>query len=234
LVHDFNNILMVIQSNAALLRNTLNSTEAANDRVDAIGLAVQQAASVCRQLLAFCKGSAQMAVTLDLGALVANMLPLLQQVAGPQTRIDHLRAPELVQVCADRAQLEQVVMNLVLNAKDSLGECGHIVIETRSIGREEAASELNVTLSRRAFGALFVTDDGCGMDSETQARIFEDFFSTKAQGTGLGLPIVFGAVQGAGGAIAVDSAPGRGSCFRIYLPTSPGVANGEPVPAYGH
>jgi two-component system cell cycle sensor histidine kinase/response regulator CckA len=223
LVHDFNNMLMVIQSNAALLRNALDNHEPTNGRVEAIGLAVQQGAAVCRQLLSFCKGSANQAVVLELGALVAGMLPLLKQVGGPRTSVEHIRGEGPVYVCADGAQLEQVVMNLVLNAKDSVGADGHIVIETRGIGRDQAALERNVSLPKGTFGALFVSDDGCGMDAATQARIFEDFFSTKAQGTGLGLPIVFGAVHGAGGAIAVDSAPGQGSCFRIYLPTSPAM-----------
>jgi signal transduction histidine kinase len=234
LVHDFNNMLMVIQSNAAMLRHALDNHEPTAERVEAIGLAVQQGAAVCRQLLTFCKGTAERSVVLDLSALVAGMLPLLKQVVGPRASLDHLRAAEPVPVCADRAQLEQVVMNLVLNAKDSLGEHGHIVIETRSIGSEEAPAELNVRLSKRAFGALFVSDDGCGMDSATQARIFEDFFSTKEHGTGLGLPIVFGAVQGAGGAIAVDSALGQGTCFRIYLPASLDATEAESAPAYGH
>jgi signal transduction histidine kinase len=111
-------------------------------------------------------------------------------------------------------------MNLVLNANESLGDSGHIVIETRRIARDQAEAEPDITLRDHAYGELIISDDGCGMDASTQAHIFDAFYTTKEQGTGLGLSIVCEAVRDAGGKLAVDSTVGVGSRFRVYLPTS--------------
>jgi len=237
LVHDFKNILMVIQGNAAILQSRLERTAPTTARIGAIDLAVQEGVGVCRQLLAFCKGNAYNAATLDLDVLVAELLPLLERAAGSEIRVKHRRSLEPVYVCADRAQLTQVVMNLVLNANESLGEAGHIVIETRTVAKDEAEAEPDIALRNHAYGELIVSDDGCGMDASTQAHIFDEFFTTKEQGTGLGLSIVCGAIRDAGGKLAVDSTVGMGSRFRVYLPTSSiaaaAVPSSDPVLASG-
>jgi signal transduction histidine kinase len=231
LVHDFKNILMVIQGNAALLQHPPDRSLPTTARLSAIDLAVQEGVRVCRQLLAFCKGNPYEVATLDLDVVVAELLPLLERAAGSEIRVDHRRSVEPVYVCADRAQLTQVVMNLVLNANESLGDSGHIVIETRSVGRDAAEAEPDISLRNREYGELIVSDDGCGMDASTQAHIFDEFFTTKEHGTGLGLSIVCGAIRDAGGKLAVDSAVGVGSRFRVYLPTSSLAAAVEAVPS---
>jgi signal transduction histidine kinase len=222
LLHDFKNLLMVIQCNASLLRQVNASDRDTSERIDAISVAVQRGNTLCHQILAFGKGDHPPALTLDLNGVVASMLPLLARVVQPSTTLVHVPGAEPVYVHAERAQLEHVIINLVLNAEDSVGTSGHIAIETRNIVETRAPAEPDVCLPCRPFGALFVTDDGCGMDAATQSHIFDDYFSTKLHGTGLGLSMVADAVQRAGGAIAVDSAVGRGSRFRIYLPTRPG------------
>jgi signal transduction histidine kinase len=229
LVHDFKNLLMVIQCNASLLRHAQEqeSERHSGERIDAINLAAQRGNTLCRQILAFCKGDQPPAGTLDLHGVVASMLPLLERIVQPPTAVVHVPSAEPVYVHAERAELEHVIINLVLNAEDSLGSSGHIAIETHNIVETCAAAEPDVHLPRRAFGALFVSDDGCGMDAATQSHIFDDFFSTKLNGTGMGLSMVIGAVQRAGGAIAVDSEVGRGSRFRVYLPTTPGYETAE-------
>jgi two-component system cell cycle sensor histidine kinase/response regulator CckA len=220
LVHDFNNLLTVIQNNAAVLRKSVERQQSATERVDAIDASVQRGVTLCRQIVSYCKAGAAPVVTFDLNVLVVNMLSLLERVVQDTTHVVYLRGAESVYVCAEHAQLEQVIVNLVLNAEDSLDSGGHIMIETRNVSAEQAPFEPDVILPRRAFGALFVTDDGCGMDAVTQSHIFEEFFSTKQHGTGLGLSIVSNVVHEAGGAIAVDSDLGRGSRFRIYLPAT--------------
>jgi two-component system, cell cycle sensor histidine kinase and response regulator CckA len=224
LVHDFKNLLMVIQCNASLLRQSQEEAgkRHSDERIDAINVAAQRGNTLCRQILAFCKGDQPPAVTLDLRGVVASMLPLLERIVQPPTAVVQVPSAEPVYVYAKRSELEHVIINLVLNAEDSLDSSGHIAIETHNILDTRAGAEPDVCLPQRAFGALFVTDDGCGMDAATQSHIFDDFFSTKLHGTGLGLSMVVGAVQRAGGAIAVDSELGRGSRFRIYIPATPG------------
>jgi len=218
LVHDFKNLLMVIQNYATAVQKRHARDLRTSENVAAIAAAVQRGTKLCHQCLTLYRGSASAVAMFDLNVMVADMLPLLARLVPPTTGVMHLCSTDPVRAYGDIERLEQVIINLVINANDSLAEGGKVVIETRNIVRESADSEPDVSLPKRAFAGLFVTDDGCGMDIATRSKIFDEFFSTKTSGTGLGLAIVRDTVCGAGGAIAVDSELGQGSRFRVYLP----------------
>jgi two-component system cell cycle sensor histidine kinase/response regulator CckA len=228
--HEFNNLLTVILGHAQLLEG-----ERLRDERRAIVHAAEGAAELTRQLLSFSRQAVRAPVVLDLDGTVANVAKLAVTVVGRQIQIITERAEQPCWVRADANQIQQVLLNLALNAKDAMPAGG--VLRMRAYQQRldpEWSSRLPGTRPG-PYVIVEVVDSGVGMDEATKARIFEPFFTTKAagKGTGLGLAIVYGAVRQSGGAIEVESAPGRGTTFRIFLPADEGLpaAFDEPGPA---
>ncbi len=207
IAHDFNNLLTAILSNAELAMAGLPPTVPARSDVEEIARAARRAGELTRKLLTFSRKQVLQVRPLDLNAIVLESQPLLRRLLGETITLDIVLHPTLDAVRADPSQLELVLVNLVVNARDAMPAGGMLTIET-------APLEGSVTLA--------VRDTGVGMDPDTQAHIFEPFFTTKAvgQGTGLGLAMVYGVVTQSGGTIHVDSAPGCGSSFRLVFPRS--------------
>lgn len=213
--HDFNNLLTVIAGFASLVRSDLPEGETA-EAVDEISSAAMRAANLTRQLLAFSRKQVLQARLLDLNEIVRGMEELLRRLIGENIALVTVLSRKLHKVKADRGQIEQVILNLAVNARDAMPEGGRLVIETRNAHSAPAG----VAARSGPFAVLTVSDTGHGMDEETAAHIFEPFFSTKelGKGTGLGLATVYGIVEQSGGALSVESRPGQGAVFRVYLP----------------
>ncbi len=233
IAHDFNNLLGVILGYAELLRQELPASGVLHEGVEEILLAADRAGRLTRQILAFGRKQVLQPQVVDLNAVIADMKRMLPRLLGEQIRFSTHQAPELDTVVADVSQLEQVIMNLVLNARDAMPAGGSIHIATEN--REVTALETRrlSPIPPGAYVLLSVTDTGSGMDAATQARIFEPFFTTKAigQGSGLGLATVDGIVGQSGGFVAVESTIGRGSTFGVYLPRAEVPLSPQRAPA---
>ncbi|HEX6066975.1 MAG TPA: ATP-binding protein, partial [Longimicrobiales bacterium] len=217
--HDFNNLLTVIRGNGELLLDDLPEASPARDDVEQINLAAERASALTRQLLAFSRKQVVHPRPLDLNVLLRDIEKMLQRLIGEDLTIATLPSAEPARIVADPTQIEQVLMNLVVNARDAMPRGGSITIETRIIDVDDVPQ--SPVRSTTGHGVLLiVSDNGIGMDAETVSRIFEPFFTTKdpGKGTGLGLSTVYGIVQQAGGHIVCDSHAGAGTTFRIYLP----------------
>jgi signal transduction histidine kinase len=216
--HDFNNLLTAIIGYADLLRQRFAHDPAARQPAELIRQAGDQAAGLTRQLLAFSRKQLLQPKVIDLNTVVGNLHRLLQRIIGEHIEI--VTAPEAAPACvkADPGQIEQVVVNLGVNARDAMPRGGRLTIRTVNV--EIGAAGRPDDLPAGSYVALEVTDTGEGMDAETQARIFEPFFTTKGpgKGTGLGLATVYGIVRQSHGGIVVESEKGRGTTFRILLP----------------
>lgn len=212
--HDFNNILTVITAYSDLLRDTLDPADERRADVDEIRKAADRATALTGQLLAFSRRQVIEPRVLDLNQVVTEMQKMLRRLVREDVDLQIVLEPRLGRVRADAGQLEQVLMNLAVNARDAMPEGGTITIETRNAPR-------NLDDGVNGSVLLLVKDTGTGMDFETQAHLFEPFFTTKevGMGTGLGLATVYGIVKQSGGSIDVSSAPGTGSTFCISLPT---------------
>jgi len=221
IAHDFNNVLTGISGFAELARSGVERGELPSEELDEISAGAARAAGLTRQLLAFSRKQILREETVDLNEIVREADGLLMRVIGEDAQLEHVLRAEPVHVTADRTQLEQVIMNLVVNARDSMPDGGRITVE---VGEVDVAADHSLDLRPGRFALLAVTDTGQGMDAETAARIFEPFFTTKSDGTGLGLATVHGIVTQTGGTIWVYSEPGRGTTFKIYLPLSEHVA----------
>lgn len=229
IAHDFNNLLGAIMGNLDLLHREIPSTSVLHRRVLAARKASQRAADLCRQLLTYTGKSHQTRVALDLNALVREVGTILEVAVTKKTSLELALEPDLPMIQGDPGELHQVILNLVLNAAEALeGSPGTITLATglRSCDR----SFLDLTWGREAlpegsYVFFKVTDQGPGMSPETLQRIFDPFFSTRFPGRGLGLPTVLGIVRSLGGAILVDSCPGRGSRFTVLLPPAPPTAS---------
>jgi signal transduction histidine kinase len=219
--HDFNNLITVICSNADLALGSLPEEHAARDCLVDIGHAAERAGALTRQLLAFSRKQALEQRPIDLRQLVLDMRRLLGRVLGEQIRLQIDVPAELDAVLADPGQLEQVILNLGMNARDALERGGRVAISARLADPEELPQGVRCAGPRR-FVRLTFADDGAGMTPEVQARLFEPFFTTKprGKGTGLGLSTVYGIVRQHGGAIAVRSSPGEGAAFDVFLPST--------------
>ena len=218
--HDFNNVLTAILGYCRLMLVQMGSDDTLRPQVEQIRQAANRAAELTGQLLAFGRKQVLNPRILDLNQIVAGMEPMLGRIIGEDIRLSTVLAPDLGRVKADPGQVEQVLLNLVVNARDAMPEGGSLVIRTANVLLESSDLQPATPGSGGEHIMLSVTDSGMGMDHETQARIFEPFFTTKeaGRGTGLGLSMVYGVVEQSGGRVGVWSEPGRGTTFRIYLP----------------
>ncbi|MEZ6194996.1 MAG: ATP-binding protein [Planctomycetota bacterium] len=220
--HDFNNLLTVILGYASILRGRIGADAGLETAVSRIDEAGTRAQSLTRQLLAFSRRQVLMPDVLDLNEVVRAMQDLLKPLIGETIEVAMHLQPEVVPVEFDRGQLEQIVMNLALNARDAMPQGGTLLIETRNVFLGPDHDRSHDDVKPGVHAVLVVSDTGEGMDAATRARIFEPFFTTKAkgEGTGLGLATVYGIVKQSGGDIWVYSEPGGGTTFKVYLPRS--------------
>ena len=220
IAHDFNNLLMVIQGYADLLTDRLPAGDSLRRNAEQIRTAAQRASSLTRQLLAFSRKQIMEPKVLNIQTVVADMEKILRRLIGEDIDLETSYAPDLGLVKADRSQIEQVIMNLAVNARDAMPDGGRLTIETSNVEFDASRSHPPAVLAPGKYVMIAVTDNGSGMDAETKARIFEPFFTTKEQGkgTGLGLATVYGVVKQSGGYVWVYSEPGHGTTFKIYLP----------------
>jgi PAS domain S-box-containing protein len=219
--HDFNNLLTGILGYSDLLRAKLPEDDPRRADADEVKKAAERAASLTRQLLAFSRRQVLQLRVVDLNKIVEDMDRMLRRLIGEDVELVTACAPELGRVEADPGQIEQVIANLVVNARDAMPDGGRLVIETGNVDvGDEVAAGHPAELEPGPHVVLSVTDTGVGMDPKTQAHVFEPFFTTKdvGKGTGLGLATVYGIVKQSGAAIWVYSEPGRGTSFRIYFP----------------
>jgi PAS domain S-box-containing protein len=218
--HDLNNLLTVINGTVELsLPNVSNGSELRGDLLE-IRRAADRAAALTRQLLAFSRQQVLKTEIIDVNRVVGDLLKMLTRVIGEDIRIETRFSLGLGNIRGDAGQLEQVVMNLTVNARDAMPGGGTLVIETRNTHLDEDFASQHVTVKPGPHVALIVSDNGVGMDANTRGRVFEPFFTTKepGKGTGLGLSTVYGIVKQSGGSIWVYSEPGRGTTFKIYFP----------------
>ena len=222
--HDFNNLLTAIMGYAQLAAGRLPPEHKAQLDVQEIMNASERAAMLTRQLLAFSRKEVVQTRVLDLGALVTEMAKMLRRIVGEEIQMLVRTQEGLGGVRADPGQMEQVILNLAVNARDAMPTGGRLIIETENVEIGDNYAGEHVAAEPGAYVLLAVSDTGIGMDEATKSRIFEPFFTTKDsdKGTGLGLATVYGIVQQSGGAIQVYSEPGRGTTFKIYLPRTAG------------
>jgi signal transduction histidine kinase len=235
IAHDFNNLLTVIGGRSDLLLQRLAPDSPGRRDAELIQAASRRAARLTHQLLAFGRRQVLMPKAFDLGVFVAGLEPTLRRLLGQGIELVVATAAP-APVMADPGQLEQVVVSLVTNARDAMPGGGRLTLQTAGVEADEALARRHAGLQPGSYAVLTVRDTGSGMDGRTQARIFEPFFTTKDQGrgTGLGLAMVYGIVRQSGGGIGVDSAPGRGTTFSIYLPLAEAGAGRAPdVPGAG-
>lgn len=217
LAHDFNNLLTAITGYSDLILTELPPGNDLYKQVREIRKASDRAVLLTRQLLAFSRKQVLAPRVLDLNAVITDSKQMLLRLIGEDIEIVTELAPDLGRVRADAGQLEQVLMNLVVNARDAMPRGGKLIVGTANI---DLSAPANPEIDPGRYIVLSVRDTGVGMDAETQAHIFEPFFTTKGpgRGTGLGLATVYGIIEQSGGHIEVESAPGKGSMFRVYLP----------------
>jgi two-component system cell cycle sensor histidine kinase/response regulator CckA len=231
--HDFNNLLMVISGYAEVILAKLPLDHPLHEKGRAIQLAADRATTLTRQLLAFSRKQLLELKVVDVNAIVQDMERLLRPLIGENIELVTVLAPTAPHTRADAGQLEQVLMNLVVNAKDAMSGGGKLTIQTQNIVMDESHRRGQQFIRPGVYVMLSVSDTGTGMDKETQSRIFEPFFTTKekGKGTGLGLSTVYGIVKQSGGYVMVQSEQGRGTSFHIYLPQVEGTAEKHTTPA---
>ncbi len=229
--HDFNNLLTVINGYSELLLGLLGAREAAHGLVEQVKKAGDRAAVLTRQLLAFSRRQVLTPRVLHLNSIVTDMESMLRRLIGEDIELVTRLDPALRPVKADHGQIEQILMNLAVNARDAMPRGGRLTITTANYQVASAADRAD--LAPGHYAVVSVRDTGCGIDAETRKHLFEPFFTTKGvgKGTGLGLAMVHGIVQQSGGAIDVESEPDTGTAFHIYLPESQDEAATAPGPA---
>jgi len=218
--HDFNNLLTVINGYSELLREKLGSDTKSGVYLKEILDAGQRAASLTRQLLAFSRRQVLAPQILDLNVVVSNLEKMLRRLIGEDIKLRTILDPALNRMKADPGQIEQVIMNLAVNARDAMPTGGQLTLETHNVELDQAYARSHPSVKPGSHVMLAVSDTGVGMVPETMARIFEPFFTTKemGKGTGLGLATVYGIVKQSGGSIWVYSEPGQGTVFKVYFP----------------
>ncbi|MBI1727059.1 MAG: PAS-domain containing protein [Candidatus Rokubacteria bacterium] len=220
IAHDFNNLLTVIGGRSALLLQLMSPDDPARRDIELIAKTAERAAQLTRQLLAFSRRQVLELRVLDLNAVVVGMEPLLRRLIGEDITLTTRTDSSLWRAKGDVGQLEQVIMNLAVNARDAMPEGGQLAIETGNVTLDAVYALSHPGAVPGPYAVLAVSDTGVGMDAETLSHAFEPFFTTKetGKGTGLGLAMVYGIVKQSGGYVSVDSELGRGTTFRIYLP----------------
>jgi PAS domain S-box-containing protein len=220
IAHDFNNLLTLIKGYTQLSVLELKEKDPLKDHMEGIKRASESAADLIRQLLAFSRRQVMEMKVLDLNTLLRDLDKMLRRVIGENIELVTLLTDDLGRVKADPGQIEQVILNLAVNARDAMPSGGKLTIETANAEVDGAFARAHIGVSPGRYMRLSVKDTGVGMTPEVQERIFEPFFTTKekGKGTGLGLSTVYGIVKQSGGNIWVDSAPGQGTTFKIYLP----------------
>jgi len=232
IAHDFNNLLMVIGSSAQLLDESAENPGRVARYADQIRSATDKAASLTRQLLAFSRQQVLHPEILDLNAAIVDLWKMLPRLLGEDIETVMALAPSLGRINVDRGQLEQIIMNLSINARDAMPEGGTLTIKTGDVDLSGGAVSVRGVKTRPGpYVMMSIRDSGTGMDAEVQARIFEPFFTTKdtGKGTGLGLATVYGIVEQSGGMISVDSQVAKGTTFSIYFPRT--ITPAEVTPA---
>ncbi len=218
--HDFNNILTAIQGYSEQARKRLDGDDVATEYIHEVEKAAERAASLTRQLLAFSRKQTLQPKVVDLNTIVAHMDKMLRRLIGEDIELVSRPGPDLGRVRVDPGQIEQVLMNLAVNARDAMPDGGKLTIETANVVFDARYAQRHSDVAPGSYVLLAVTDTGVGMTPEVRARVFEPFFTTKGtgRGTGLGLATCFGIVKQSGGHITVYSEPGHGTTFKIYLP----------------
>jgi PAS domain S-box-containing protein len=218
--HDFNNLLMTIKGCSELLLNAFDRRDPRREEVEEILKAGERATSLTRQLLAFGRRQVLQPQVLDLNSLVINMDKMLRRLIGEDIQLVTVLDQELWSVKVDPGMIEQVIMNLAVNSRDAMPNGGKLTIETANIIHDENYASRHISMKPGYYVMVAVSDNGCGMDKETQSHLFEPFFTTKekGKGTGLGLSTVYGIIKQSGGNIWVYSEPSQGTTFKIYLP----------------
>ncbi len=232
--HEFNNFLGVILGYSELLSDEAGENESLRRKVAEIKAATQRAASLTRQLLAFSRKQLLEPKVLDLNQAIWETHKLLRRLVPANIDVVPVLAPNIGQVKVDPGQVQQILINLVVNARDAMPEGGKVVIETANADLDEEYTSQHVGLRPGSYVLLSVSDTGCGMDAETRSHIFEPFFTTKqpGKGTGLGLSTIYGIIKQSGGYITVESIVGKGTIFHIYLPLVQAVVEeAETIPA---
>ncbi|MEY2936815.1 MAG: hypothetical protein RL033_7564 [Pseudomonadota bacterium] len=228
--HDFNNLLSVILGHASFMLQDLKGPDPLRDEVQAIMHAGERAAELTRSLLAFSRQQLLAPRVLDLNVIVKESERMLRRLIGEDIELVIRYERDLVKVRVDASQIDQVVMNLIVNARDAMPDGGKLTIETTNVVLDESYASEHFEVVPGPHAMLAVSDTGMGMDKEVQSQIFEPFFTTKEKnkGTGLGLSTIFGIVKQSGGNIWVYSEPGKGATFRLYFPKAGDVV--DPVP----
>jgi PAS domain S-box-containing protein len=218
--HDFNNLLTIITGYSQLILNNLRGDDPNRHSVEQIMKAGERAAALTSQLLAFSRRQVLQPRVLDLNKLVTSLSTMLRRLIGEDIDLRLVLPPDLGTVSADAGQIEQVLMNLVVNARDAMPRGGVLTIETANVMLDDSYAGRHIAVKPGPYVLLAVSDNGSGMDEATQSRLFEPFFTTKGngKGTGLGLSTVFGIVKQSGGSVAVYSEPSRGTSVKVYLP----------------
>jgi len=238
MAHDFNNLLTIIGGYSSMLLATLPADDPSRTAIGEIRLAAERATLLTRQLLTFSRKQVIAPRLLSLNDLVSSAEQMLRRLVGESIIVSTVLADGIGQVRVDLVQIKQVIVNLAINARDAMREGGKLTIETRDV---ELTTLEDPDCVPGRYVMLAITDTGCGMTPAVRARAFEPFFTTKepGKGSGLGLATVYGIVKQSGGHILVDSKPGAGSCFKVYLPAIPGsaqqpVSSDPPIAARGH
>jgi len=231
IAHDFNNMLYVMMTFTDIALDSTDEGDPRRSQLAEVKKAAERAATLVRQLLAFSRKQILQPLQLNLNKVTSELQKMLHRILGEDISLELLLSPDLGLTMADPSQIEQVLMNLVVNARDAMPQGGTLTLATANLDLRDGWAANGTSVNPGNYVTLAVTDTGCGMDAQTRERIFEPFYTTKDQGkgTGLGLSTVYGIVRQSGGEIQVESEPGHGTTFTIYLPRVEATAASVPI-----